>query len=446
MEQPAVLPPAVRERVVTLAAETLSSVPPEELPATLRPVARFTPAKRGRLAAGPLAACVETDAVFRQRVAAVARELLPALAAAIDAGTGVPAAPPADVAALAYLLRPNGWQQVLADTTRVLDSEAEAAAATVTAETVERLTEQLDAVRAAGRAQAERASEELEAARSQTTEVRAEGVALRRRVRDLGDRAARAERALAEGESVGDVPARPPAVSPSTEPSSSAGAELRRLRSRLAEAESALTAVRAGARDERKGSEVRLRVLLDAVVGAATGLRRELALPPLHERPADVVAAELGPGPATADPSPQGRADDDPAMLDALLTVPSVHLLVDGYNVTKTGYPEQTLEVQRGRLLGGLGALAARTGAETTVVFDGVDRATPLAVAAPRGVRLLFSRTGETADDVLRRLAAAEPPGRPLVVVTSDRQVVDDVRAGGARTAPSRTLLRLLER
>jgi predicted RNA-binding protein with PIN domain len=142
----------------------------------------------------------------------------------------------------------------------------------------------------------------------------------------------------------------------------------------------------------------------------------------------------------------QGRADDDPALLDALLGAPSVHLLVDGYNVTKTGYGEQTLEVQRSRLLAGLGALAARTGAETTVVFDGVDRTTPLAVPAPRGVRLLFSRTGETADDVLRRLVRAEPAGRPLVVVTGDRAVVDDVRADGARTVASRALLRLLER
>jgi len=199
-------------------------------------------------------------------------------------------------------------------------------------------------------------------------------------------------------------------------------------------------------REERRDDEVRLRVLLDAVVGAAAGLRRELALPPVDGRPADAVAAELGPGPAVAEPPRQGRADDDPAVLDALLGVPSVHLLVDGYNVTKTGYGEQTLEVQRGRLLTGLGALAARTGAETTVVFDGVDRTSPLAVAAPRGVRLLFSRTGETADDVLRRLVRAEPLGRPLVVVTSDRAVVDDVRADGAGTVPSRALLRLLAR
>ena len=48
------------------------------------------------------------------------------------------------------------------------------------------------------------------------------------------------------------------------------------------------------------------------------------------------------------------------------------------------------------------------------------------------------------ADDVLRALAAAEPPGRVLVVATSDQQVVADVRRVGAWTVPSAGLLTLL--
>jgi predicted RNA-binding protein with PIN domain len=435
------LPAAVRERVVALAAERLSTLPPEHVPAALRPVARFTPAKLARLAAASLAACVETDPVFRQHVVETATQALPALAEAVRAGTAVPTAPPADVGALAHLLRPEGWQALLAAVAERLEAEAQAAAAASTADTVARLTEQLDAVRAAGRAQAERARGELEAAHEQTAEARREVAALRRRVRELGDRAARAERAGAAG-AAGDDQA-DVVVPPPQAPSS---AEVRRLRGRLAEAEAALAAIRAGVREGRKDTDLRLRVLLDAVVGAAAGLRRELALPPLTERPADAVAAVLEVEAAAPETPLQGRADDDPALLDALLGAPSVHLLVDGYNVTKTGYGEQTLEVQRSRLLAGLGALAARTGAETTVVFDGVDRTTPLAVPVPRGVRLLFSRTGETADDVLRRLVRAEPAGRPLVVVTGDRAVVDDVRADGARTVASRALLRLLER
>ena len=47
--------------------------------------------------------------------------------------------------------------------------------------------------------------------------------------------------------------------------------------------------------------------------------------------------------------------------LDALLAVPTLHLVVDGYNVSKTGYPELPLADQRSRLITQLGALAART-------------------------------------------------------------------------------------
>jgi predicted RNA-binding protein with PIN domain len=131
--------------------------------------------------------------------------------------------------------------------------------------------------------------------------------------------------------------------------------------------------------------------------------------------------------------------------LDALLSVTSVHLVVDGYNVTKTGYPELPLADQRTRLAGQLAALAARTGVEITVVFDGAG-----VVAAPtrgsRGVRVLFSDPGVLADDVIRALVAAEPQGRPVVVATSDKAVVTSVCAQGAHSVPSRLLLQRLTR
>jgi predicted RNA-binding protein with PIN domain len=123
-----------------------------------------------------------------------------------------------------------------------------------------------------------------------------------------------------------------------------------------------------------------------------------------------------------------------------VLTLPQVHLVVDGYNVTKSGYPELSLADQRNRLVSGLAALAGRCGAEVTVVFDGAGRP-PVQPRVPRGVRVLFSAADEIADDVIRRLVAAEPPGRPVVVATSDRQVVTDVQRDGAWTVPSAVLL-----
>ena len=144
-------------------------------------------------------------------------------------------------------------------------------------------------------------------------------------------------------------------------------------------------------------------------------------------------------------PDVLGARGDDPELVDRLLELPRVHLIVDGYNVTKTGYGELPLVAQRSRLSRGLGALAARTGAEVTVVFDGATRP-PVMPPAPRGLRVLFSAAGEIADDVIRRLVAAEPEGRPVVVVSSDREVARDIARAGAYPVASALLLRRLDR
>jgi len=59
---------------------------------------------------------------------------------------------------------------------------------------------------------------------------------------------------------------------------------------------------------------------------------------------------------------------------------------------------------------------------------------------------VLFSSVGEIADELIRRLVRAEPQGRVLVVVSSDREVADGVRASGAYAVPSVILLQLLDR
>ena len=73
----------------------------------------------------------------------------------------------------------------------------------------------------------------------------------------------------------------------------------------------------------------------------------------------------------------------------------------------------------------------ARTGAETTVVFDAANLTSRPVVAAPRGVKVVFSPPGVIADDVIRDLVAAEPSGRTVVVVTDDQEVIRDARAAG---------------
>jgi predicted RNA-binding protein with PIN domain len=209
-------------------------------------------------------------------------------------------------------------------------------------------------------------------------------------------------------------------------------------RTRAVRAESDAEIARQSAREARQADEVRLALLVDTLDGAVTGLRRELALGGSGPRPADLVRG------ATAAQGVVGRVED-PAALDRLLALPSVHLVVDGYNVTKTGYAELSLSDQRDRLIRQLAALAARTSAEVTLVFDGAG-VVAVPTTAPRGVRVLFSDPGVLADDVIRALVTAEPEGRPVVVVTSDRAVADSVRRRGAHPVPSAVLLARLGR
>ncbi|MGH3098931.1 MAG: NYN domain-containing protein, partial [Streptosporangiales bacterium] len=208
---------------------------------------------------------------------------------------------------------------------------------------------------------------------------------------------------------------------------------------RLAELEAEAGAGRRSARKERAQDTARLAVLVDALVSAAQGVRRELALPTVGDRPADAVAGRYGLEPG--EPVPAMSQEGGPEVIDRLLGVPYAHLIVDGYNVTKTGWPELTLETQRSRLLAGLARLAAQGLGEVTCVFDGSDVRGRVPAATARGVRVLFSRPGVTADDLIAELVAAEPPGRRLVVVSSDREVADRARHAGAYPVPSMALV-----
>ncbi|HEY6737970.1 MAG TPA: hypothetical protein VI076_03905, partial [Actinopolymorphaceae bacterium] len=55
------LPESVRGRVIALASDTLGALPADQVPASLRPFARFAPARRARLAATPLGTALDAD-------------------------------------------------------------------------------------------------------------------------------------------------------------------------------------------------------------------------------------------------------------------------------------------------------------------------------------------------------------------------------------------------
>ncbi|KPC67553.1 NYN domain-containing protein [Streptomyces coelicoflavus] len=426
------LPDGVRRRVVQIVSDGFGSLTLGELPAQLRQYARFAPNRRAKFAGNAMAAAVETDALFRQRIGEKLRDAQPELAGALESGSAPPAADPFDVAAAAYVLRPHGWVKlVTAAGEEAQRADAERADEESRAE-LERLHEELARAREHTRTETERLRAELDAAKRETE-------SLHRKLRSALSDVKRGEAALRKLRGEADA-----VRAEAHTQVSAAESETRRLKTRLGEAEAALEATRKAAREGRSVEDMRVRLLLDTLLDATQGLRRELALPPVAVRPAETVDA-VEPGRMTPkDIANRALSENDPAILDQLLALPQAHLVVDGYNVTKTGYPQMPLEKQRLRLLGQLSQLAAQTGAEMTCVFDGAELVAPVLLAPPRGVRVLFSKPGVTADELIRQLVRAEPPGRPVIVVSTDREVADGVARAGARPVASAVLLKRL--
>ncbi|MDQ3403108.1 MAG: NYN domain-containing protein [Actinomycetota bacterium] len=420
------LPDAVRSRLAELGAEAVGGLPKVDVPQNLRAVARFAPAKRARLGGAQIVAGLRDGVAFRTAVVEWLRENRPAT---LDVGGGDSVA----AASASVLLGQDAAVHYLelvsrraSDTSLRIERDAAVARLQkVEAElaglqtVVEASTGAVDKVRAEGETELER---------------------LRKRLREQGVRLREAKDAAAAAQVVADrlraeVAAE---LAKLTEQRDRERERAEHERARAARAEGDADIARQSAREARQADEVRLALLVDTLDGAVTGLRRELALGGGGPRPADLVRG------ATAALGVVGRVED-PAALDRLLALPSVHLVVDGYNVTKTGYPDLSLADQRDRLVRQLASLAARTSAEVTLVFDGAG-VVAVPVAAPRGVRVLFSDPGVLADDVIKALVTAEPEGRPVVVVTSDRAVADAIRRRGAHPVPSAVLLARLGR
>ncbi|TDD53925.1 NYN domain-containing protein [Saccharopolyspora elongata] len=420
------LPGPLRLRLAELAACSLGEMRASDVPPQLRPVVRFAPAKRAKLGQPALIAALRDSGVFRTAVVDWCGNHRPEALALDDPD-------PVVVAAAAVLLgSPTAPHYVELIAFRAEQGQLRGERDSATAR-VERLTADVERLRgelAAAKHAAERVGDENSS----------EADRLRKRLREQGVRLKEAkdaaEHARGELEKI--------RAEHETEIEEIA-AERDRERTRAQEerrraerASSEVEVARQSAREARQGDEVRLALLLETLEGAVGGLRRELGASGSGPRPADVVQRVRAHSGATGEVP-------DVAALDRLLALPAVHLIVDGYNVTKTGYPELPLSDQRDRLAHQLAALSARTGAEVTVVFDGAD-VLAVPTAGPRGVRVLFSEPGVQADDVIRDLVSAEPKGRQVVVATSDRAVVTSVRRRGAYAVSSAMLLARLNR
>jgi predicted RNA-binding protein with PIN domain len=115
-------------------------------------------------------------------------------------------------------------------------------------------------------------------------------------------------------------------------------------------------------------------------------------------------------------------------------------LVVDGYNVIHA-WPQLkrllgvSLEVARDKLIERLSVYGLVTSADVTVVFDSHQKSSRAdAEQMVEGVRVIFTRRGHSADQVIERIAyEANGAGGVVTVATSDHSQSDMVRGmGGA--------------
>lgn len=107
----------------------------------------------------------------------------------------------------------------------------------------------------------------------------------------------------------------------------------------------------------------------------------------------------------------------------SLLLHPGRLVLVDGYNVSRTHRSDLDLEAQRRWLLNLLAGAVATRRVDVRVVFDSHAAHGPGSARKDRGVAVVFTPEGITADDDLVFEVEALDPARPVVVVTDDREL-----------------------
>lgn len=119
----------------------------------------------------------------------------------------------------------------------------------------------------------------------------------------------------------------------------------------------------------------------------------------------------------------------------------SIHIIIDGYNLIRSSsslssLDQQDIQLGREALLDTLSAYKRIRPHKITVVFDGTNA--PLFEQPQdqiKGIRIKYSRSGESADTVIKRMAVKER--EKALIVSSDLDVVNFAASVGAATISS---------
>ena len=448
------LPETLLAPLLDAAASTLPGYE-GDLPSVLRPLSGFDPK---RLRSGParqqLHRALDVDAAFRERVAARFVER-PEVAALLEAWTLAGALRRVEeatersdlplLASVLYSSRPEGWEFGLGLACAAFDRQRrekerddDAKARDMQLGTLDEARRRAENARDTAQRDVERLETQLRDERRTRRERelkadRAVDDAARRR-QDAEAAVARAEAAAAEAET---------RLAREAERARDAEARVRALRRDQTTASERRRAAPAGLSDE----EVRA---LSEAARDAQRLAGRLESLTTTRRIADGATEQEGARPAAAAararvPCPPGMRGDTADALDAMLRTRGVQLVVDGYNVSMSGWRDDLPAVQRDRLLGALERLHLRLRADVVVVFDGADvEGNP--AQRRSGVRVIFTSADEEADPVVIREVERLPVSTPAIVASSDAWVREHAEAVGATVVPAASLLDVLRR
>lgn len=378
--------------------------PRQPAPAALRPVLAFR-----RLSAGSYAQIqrvIDEDGIFRARVAEEADEG--------EVGR----------AGWLWLHRPVGWQDDEAFTAPSAPERDLDAAPAARGDKHRKAAAEADAAR-------RRMAKELSASQARVRTLEGELDRARAEVATLQDERSQAMRAAKAMEA--DLAA--------------SRRDLKLARAATREAEAELLALRVAGPGAPDPSAPEVRAAAAAASALAASLS-ELAARLGPDERSDAPAADAPSGPSRGGRRRGARRQPHlpPGVFDAtadadrhLVADPRNRVVVDGYNVARAAWAGLSPEEERRRTTALLEDLQARSGGNVLVVFDG-----DTAVHAPvtsKHVRVRFSATGQSADDLIGELVGSMPLSQPVVVVSSDREVADDARRAGAVVIGARAFL-----
>jgi len=118
-----------------------------------------------------------------------------------------------------------------------------------------------------------------------------------------------------------------------------------------------------------------------------------------------------------------------------------MHIIIDGYNLIRQSvalkhFERSGLEAGRKELLRLLFLYRKSKGHRITVVFDGWMSGPPVEEREMEGgITVVYSRRGEKADEVIKRMAGKGE--EETVVVTSDRDLATSISRRGSTAIPS---------